>query len=355
MKHGTASAEEKTPRYELDRGDMRRLIRSFPRQLAEAVEVGRGLAVPADYARVRAVVCLGIGGSAIGGDLLRCYLADTLKAPVVVVRDYQVPAFVGRHTLAIASSYSGNTEETLSAYEAAKVRGASLLCITSGGELARRAAADGVPLATIPRGYPPRTALAYLMVPALLALEKVGLVPAQEEALQESMALLSTLAQEYDQPEPANPALAVASRLVGKLPVVYTSNALEVVGVRWRGQLSENSKVLAYSSTLPEMNHNEIVGWGLLETVQRLVQVVLLRDGGDQARLQLRMEFLKELVARHSEPAIELFAQGQSRLARMLSLIHLGDWVSYYLALLNEVDPTPVKNIDMLKERLGKM
>ncbi|MDZ7336994.1 MAG: bifunctional phosphoglucose/phosphomannose isomerase [candidate division KSB1 bacterium] len=355
MRREMASQEVKTPRYELDRANMRGRICGFAEQLTHAVELGRRTTLPREYARVEAVVCLGMGGSAIGGDLLRCYLADTLKVPLVVNRDYLNPAFVGSKTLVIASSYSGNTEETLSAYVQAKERGAKVLCITSGGELARRAQGDGVPVVLIPGGYPPRTALAYLAVPALLAFEKLGFVPPQEEPLKESAALLSKLAQDYDRPEAGNQALAAAQRLVGKLPVIYTTSSWEVVGMRWRGQLSENSKVLAYSSTLPEMNHNEIVGWGLLEPVQRMVQVVLLRDRGDHPRVQMRMEFLKELVARHSYPAIELFAQGQSRLARILSLIHLGDWVSYYLALYNEVDPTPVKNIEMLKERLSKL
>jgi glucose/mannose-6-phosphate isomerase len=341
-------------RYELDTARMRDIIRAFPAQLEEALQLGQRLTLPADYAPTQAVVVLGMGGSAIGGDLLRCYLADSIRVPIVVNRDYHNPAFVGPTTLVIACSYSGNTEETLSAYGEAKERGAKLLCVTTGGELARRAAGDGVPVLTIPRGYPPRTALAYLSVAPLVALHKLGLVPAQEEPIQEAVELLSTLAREYDRAEESNPALQIAERLVGKLPVIYTTHGFEVVAMRWRGQLAENSKVLAYSSTLPEMNHNEVVGWGLLESVHRLVQVVLLRDQGDHQRVHLRMEFVKELVARHSSTPIEVFAQGRGRLARILSLIHLGDWVSYYLALRNGVDPTPVKVIDSLKERLNK-
>jgi glucose/mannose-6-phosphate isomerase len=334
---------------------MREIIGAFHTQLAEGYRLGQGVAVPADYSRVQVVVFLGMGGSAIGGDLLRCYLSDVIKVPIVVNRDYGNPAFVGRDALVIASSYSGNTEETLSAYHEAKERGAKLLCVTSGGELARCAQADDVPQVTIPQGYPPRTALAYLSMPPLAVLEKLGLVPAQERAIEEATGLLASLAAEYGKAQQGNVALSVAERLKGKLPLVYTANAFEVVGMRWRGQLSENSKVLAYSSTLPEMNHNEIVGWGLLKPVQRMVQVVLLRDSGDHARVQVRMEFIKEFIARYSSAPVELFAQGRSRLARILSLIHLGDWVSYYLALYNGVDPTPVENIDLLKEHLHKL
>lgn len=351
MKHQTKL--EPVP-YELDAAHMREIIRAFPAQLAEAHQLAQGLSLPADYARVQAVTFLGMGGSAIGGDLLRCYLADVINVPIVVNRDYHNPAFVGSTTLVIASSYSGNTEETLSAYGEAKERGAKLLCLSSGGELARRATVDGVPLVTIPQGYPPRTALAYLSVPPLVALAKLGVVPPQEEPIQEAAAVLTGLAEEYDRAHEENPAIRVAERLEGKLPVIYTTHAFEVVGMRWRGQLAENSKVLAYSSTLPEMNHNEIVGWGLLQAVHRMVQVVLLRDHQDHPRVQLRMEFTKELVTRHSGAPVELFAQGRGRLARILSLIHLGDWVSYYLALRNGVDPTPVKIIDSLKEHLRK-
>ncbi|MBC7186301.1 MAG: bifunctional phosphoglucose/phosphomannose isomerase [Calditrichaeota bacterium] len=341
--------------FALDSAGMRDIIGAFHKQLAEGYRLGQSVAVPADYSRVQVVVFLGMGGSAIGGDLLRCYLSDVIKVPILVNRDYRNPAFVGRDSLVIASSYSGNTEETLSAYHEAKERGAKLLCVTSGGELARRAQADGVPQVTIPKGYPPRTALAYLSMPPLAVLEGLGLVPPQKQAIQEATALLASLSAEYREPEKGNVALNVAGQLRGKLPVVYTANGFEVVGMRWRGQLSENSKVLAYSSTLPEMNHNEIVGWGLLEPVQRMVQVVLLRDTEDHPRVQVRMAFIKEFIARHSNAPVELFAKGSSRLARMLSLIHLGDWVSYYLALYHGVDPTPVKNIDLLKEHLRKV
>lgn len=339
-----------------DHSDMRRLLTGFPQQAEEAVRIGRGAALPYRASTIRNIVVNGLGGSAIGGDLLRSYLADEVKVPFIVNRTYTLPSFVDRDTLVIISSYSGNTEETIAAHREAHRRKAKVLCVSSNGETARMAKKYRQPLITIPGGLPPRAALGYSFFPVMLALAKMKFIRSRDADIRETITLLRKKSRTYASLTKTNIAFELAKQLYTKLPIIYSGGErFDIVNLRWRGQLAENAKVLAFGHVLPEMNHNELVGWKVLKRHMDEMVVVFLRDKADHPRVKIRMEITKDIVQQYAAKVIEVESEGRSLLARMFSLVYLGDWVSYYLAMLNGVDPTPVKVIDYLKNELAKV
>lgn len=346
-----------------DPSGMRRLIAEFPQQAAEAVVIGKKFVCVLHGNSIRNIVVSGLGGSAIGGDVLRAYTAGSLRIPFFVNRNYALPDFVDDKTLVIVASYSGNTEETISVHRDAVKRKAKVVCISSNGEIAKRALRYKQPLISIPGGLPPRAALGYSFFPLLLLLRKLKLISSPEKAIKETIALLGKKSGLYSSANsPDNTALQIARRLHGKLPIVYSgADRFDVVNVRWRGQISENAKVLAYGNVYPEMNHNELVGWSkLFHTGNSAtpnmndMAVVYLRDTMDHERVRMRIDITKSIIGACASDSIEVWSEGTTLLARMFSLLYLGDWVSYYLAILNHVDPMPVKAIDYLKNELGK-
>lgn len=324
-------------------------------QLREAQEIAEGLELDLQAQDIANVCLAGMGGSAISGDLARCLYAETLTVPMVVNRYYRLPEFVGRKSLVIVSSYSGNTEESLEAYQDAVRRKAHIFCITSGGQLGAQARECGHPLVSIPTGYPPRTALGFLSVPVLYTLHRAGLVDNPAAALEGTIALLRHLAQAYHPDAGDNPARQIAERLYRAVPLIYASvHRLEAVAMRWKTQLNENSKVMAFHNTYPELNHNEIMGYrALFEKAQRF-QIIHLKDREDHPQVQKRMAISREIFERQETPVFEVESRGESRLARLFSHIFLGDMVSFYLAMAYGVDPTPVENIDFLKNKLSE-
>ncbi|HTR80480.1 MAG TPA: bifunctional phosphoglucose/phosphomannose isomerase [Bacteroidota bacterium] len=342
---------------QFDRSGMFGLIAGFPRQIEEAVAIGEAAHIKLPISKVHNIVVSGLGGSAIGGDLLRSYLADEIGVPIAVSRHYFLPKYVDERSLVVISSYSGNTEETISSLNDAGRRKAKILCITSGGEVKRIALKKKYPLIEIPGGLPPRAALGYSFFPTLIALSHLGFYRSKKKEISETVSLLKEKSKHYGDPtSPDNKALRIAETLHGKLPVVYSSaDRFDTVNVRWRGQFSENAKILAYGHVFPELNHNEIVGWEVLKDIMKKIHVIILRDKGDHGRVRLRMDITKEIIREFAAGITELQSEGESLLARMFSLLYLGDWVSFYLAILNGVDPTPVKKIDYLKESLGKV
>ena len=232
-----------------------------------------------------------------------------------------------------------------------------MLCISSGGETQRLAGKFRQPLITIPKGLPPRAALGYSFFPLLLALVKLKFIRAREKDIGETMSALGRQSRRYNSLDPKrNPALQLAQRLYGKVPIIYSpADRYDAVNLRWRGQLEENAKVLAYGNVLPEMNHNELVGWKVLRRLMSEMAVIFLRDRSDHKRVVLRMNLTKGIVSEFASSATEAWSEGKSGLARMFSLIYLGDWVSFYVAMLNGIDPTPVKVIDYLKWELSKV
>lgn len=339
-----------------DKSNMRKLLLEFPKQITEAVKIGNEAEVSYTSSDIHSIVLTGLGGSAIGGDVLRSYLSDELRVPIFVNRHYFLPEFVNEKTLVIVSSYSGNTEETIAAHHDAAKRGAKVLCISSNGETAKLAAKYKHPLITIPKGFPPRAALGYSFFPTLIAMSNMKLIASKEKEIKETISLLKKKSKVYSSLNAQNTALDIAKHLYTKLPVIYSSaDRFDVVNVRWRGQLAENAKVLAFGHVLPEMNHNELVGWKVLRRIMQDMAVVFLRDKGDHKRVQIRMDITKDIASQFASSTIDVESEGKSLLTRMFSLIYLGDWVSLYLAILNGVDPTPVKVIDYLKNELSKV
>lgn len=333
---------------------MLRLVLRLGETLQEGYWLGREapLGPPPDVAQV---LVLGMGGSGIGGDLLRGLLYERADIPVVVVKDYTLPRWVGPKTVAFACSYSGSTEETLAAYEAAGKAGAVRVAITSGGVLYEWARSEGVPVIRIPSGYPPRAALGYLFAPMLAVLERWGVLPPQEAAVAEAASVLAGLAGEWgpDRPEAENPAKRLARALAGHVPVVYALRGFtEPAALRWKTQLNENSKMFAATHVFPELNHNETVGWALAGQPEGMLEVVVLRDREDPPRLVQRLEITREIAFHKASGYHEVWSRGEDPLSRLASLVLFGDLVSVYLAYLNDVDPYPVVVIDELKRRL---
>lgn len=338
----------------LDPGGMLDLVRRLGTMTAEGWEAASDLALTP--VSPRAVIVSGMGGSGIGGDLLRALLAPTAATPVVVVKDYRLPAFVGRDTLVFACSYSGNTEETLAAYQEAHAAGATVVAVTSGGALAGFAVADGHPVVRVPPGLPPRAALPHILMPVLRVTSRLGVGGVTEAEVREAAALLGELVVRWgpEAPSGENPAKALAVALEGAVPVVYASSSqFEPVAHRWKTQINENSKIFACWNAFPELNHNETVGWEGVRGGHPRLHAVLLRDRDEGARNALRVEITRELLARRAGGITEVWSQGNGLLTRLLSLVLFGDLVSVYLALLTGVDPTPVEIITEIKRRLG--
>jgi len=335
-----------------DPSGMLALILRLPEMCAEAWVLPVRPALPA--MRPRQVVALGMGGSGIGGDLLRAVLYDEAPLPVVAVKEYRVPSFVGPQTLVFACSYSGNTEETLAAYDEASARGAGCVVVTSGGELLRRARERGHPAVVVPSGLPPRAALPYLFLPMLAVLDRAGIVRSFEAELHETITVLGRLLARLG-PDGADPgARTLAGALVGRIPVVYSASPfLEPAAQRWKDQFNENAKTFAVWNTFPELNHNETVGWGMDPALARNIYVIVLRDPSEPPRLAQRVAITKDLAFHKAAGVAEVAGEGEGKLSRVLSSIAYGDLVSWYLALHRAVDPTPVAVIDELKQRLA--
>lgn len=345
-----------------DPSDMYSAILNFPRFAREGVEIGQSGPV-LSKARARRIMILGMGGSAIGGDLFRSYISgfqDNGGVDVHVFRSYQPPQVDGKTTV-IASSYSGNTEETLAAYEASQKAGQTLV-LTTGGRLSELADENRHKKMLLPGGLQPRAAVAYSFFPLLYVLavksELFGphVKEETERGIEETIALLETLAKKYSAgPKSGNTAYNLAQKINGSVPVIYSaSDRLDTVNLRWRGQIQENAKYLAFGNLLPEMNHNEINGWQHpVDLVDRFI-AIFLRDREDHERVAARIDITKKIIGKSAGATYEVRSQGETLLARLFSLIYLGDWVSYYLAVLNGTDPSPVPVIENLKKQLAK-
>ena len=334
----------------VDTHGARHVLSAFGEQCRRAAAL-----VPSPAARLprpRAVVVAGMGGSAAGGDLLAACAADRLDVPVLVHRGYGLPALVGTQDLVIAASYSGETEETLSAAAAALDRGATLVTVTSGGRLAALAAARRLPRLALPPDLMPRMALGYLFLPLLAALRAADLDVVKSGEIEEALDVVDAVAVEWrpERPTAANEAKRLAGAIGDRLPVVYGGPVTGVVAYRWKTDLEENAKVFAVSGTLPEMNHNEIEAWR--RPVAAGLHLVLLREDDEPVSMTRRFAFLREQVAAAGGGVSETRARGTTRLARLLALAYLGQWVSYYLAVLRGVDPWVVPALQALKTHL---
>jgi glucose/mannose-6-phosphate isomerase len=340
-----------------DPSDMLGAIYGLPEQMEDAVRLMEQSGATFDASAVKKIVVTGLGGSAVGGDLLRTYAGDKCRVPILVNRGYTLPSFVEKDTLVIAVSYSGNTEETLAAYADAKARGAQVIAVTSGGALKKQAWEDGFPVVTVPGGLQPRAATAYLFVPQLLLLKRAGLLPERKGELKETLLLVREMRQLLAPKSGTEHNLAkqIAHRLYGKIPLVHGAVGLtEAVAYRWKTQINENAQSLAFAHLYPELNHNEIVGFDVPQELISKVEIITLTSKKDHPRVQKRIRITTgEVFQAAACQVYELAALGESDLAQMFSLLYVGDYVSAYLAVLYGLDPTPVERIEQLKRRLA--
>jgi len=341
----------------LDKSDMLGLLLDFPLQCRAALDIAEKAKVALAAGNCKNILFAGLGGSAIGADLVRSYLYFESKLPITVLREYTLPAYVDASTLLFISSYSGNTEETLSAYTQAKEKGAQLIAISSGGALKENCLKDGITFIEIPKGSPPRCALGYLSIIPLCILARLGLAGDARPAVEEAAKVLEELRSKNLTPLVAageNIAKAAAAKLFNKFAVVYSASVhFDICALRLRGQLAENSKALASSHLFPEMNHNEIVGWEHPQKLFKNFVVLLLRDKGMHPRVAKRMNITRDILKKEEGvEIIEIWSRGEGLLSRIFSLIYIGDFISYYLAILYGIDPTPVDRVTYLKEQL---
>ncbi|MGQ9539136.1 MAG: bifunctional phosphoglucose/phosphomannose isomerase [Candidatus Bathycorpusculaceae bacterium] len=309
-----------------------------------------------NYMRPQAVIVAGMGGSAIGGELLKDWTRDTLPIPLEVCREYALPAFAGKRTLTFIVSYSGETEEALSVFLSAVKRKGMVACISSGGELLELAKRMRVPTLKIPRGIPPRAALPYLFMPMAIFLEKLGLIPNFKAEISEAITILKQVCSENapEKPLKENFAKELAFKINGTVPVVYGFGFYRSVAQRFKQQFNENSKIPSKWDAFPELNHNEVVGWEKAAKLAKHFTVVIIRDRREPKEIKCRIEATKELLDNKVAGVYEVWSRGEGKLARMLSTTIIGDFTSVYLALLRGVNPTPVETIVLLKERTAK-
>jgi len=343
---------------ELDPSGMYLAVFNFPEQLSKAAVIGHEIALERDrFDQIENIVLAGMGGSAIGGDLVASYLRYELKIPFTVCRNYRLPAFVNKNSLVIVSSYSGNTEETISAFEEALTRRAKTVCITTGGKVAELAEKNNCPIIEIPPGLQPRAALGYSVIPLLFLLKDLGLTEFDETPMTDLTKGLKAYRGHYvrETPTDRNPAKQLALKLHGKLPLIYSGPDLfDAVATRWKGQFCENAESLAFYNYFPEFNHNELVGFNKIDRLKDSLIAVILRDSGDHVRISKRMKIISGQFEEKGIEVVNIFSQGDFSLGRIFSLVQLGDFASFYLAILNEVDPTPVLPIDELKRKMAE-
>ncbi|MCD6502859.1 MAG: bifunctional phosphoglucose/phosphomannose isomerase [Euryarchaeota archaeon] len=319
--------------------NMKEMIERFPKLIEEGWSLGESVKAKRNVSKV---VFLGMGGSAISGEIISEVGKLESKIPMEVVKGYEVPRYVNRRTLVVAISYSGNTEETVTALQEALLKGAMAICVSSGGEIEEIAQERGLEHIKVPSGYAPRAALPLLLFSVLNVLVRSKLIKKVNiENVIEAVSLVS--------PKDAED---FARRLKGRTPVIYGSGPFRAVAKRWANQFNENSKILAFWGEFPEMNHNEIVGWYGDDSVGNFAPIIL-ESGVETERVKLRYDLTEKLALKRAGFVFRYRAQGSGLWERIMNTIYFGDWVSYNLAILRNVDPLPVEVISRLKKELS--
>ncbi|HNR18982.1 MAG TPA: bifunctional phosphoglucose/phosphomannose isomerase [Bacteroidia bacterium] len=327
---------------------MKERIENFTNQMREAIAIGEKATFSAPKNEIRNVLVTGLGGSGIGGTIIAQICEKELGVPLNVSKDYSIPNYVNEHTLLIASSYSGNTEETLESLEMALKQKAKIVCVTSGGKVLEIAKQNGLDHIIIPGGMPPRSCLGYSLTQLFYVLQGMKLIGSNFKAdLQKSVELMDSERENIKRDS-----RALAEKLIGKIPVIYSAANYEGVTVRLRQQIDENSKMLCWHHVFPEMNHNELVGW---TEKHDDVAVIMFRNKDDYFRTQKRMDICKEIFAKYTPHIHEIWSKGDTQLQKSMYLIHYGDWISWYIAEIKNIDAIEVKVIDYLKGELSKI
>ncbi len=338
-----------------DVSDMYSAIQSFPNQIEESIEYMESWKTSKTYSDIQNILILGMGGSAIGGDVVNILTQADCSLPIIVNRSYKIPAWVNKHTLVLASSYSGNTEETLSAFNQSLEKNAPIIVLSTGGEISNFASKHRLDIVQLPTGLQPRAALGHSFTRCLLTLQRIGFVSSYSQHLLDSIDPLKAQSNELSEIKAGNPAILLAEKLFQTIPVIYGSEELtKVVALRFRGQLQENAKMLAFHNHMPEMNHNEIEGWNENPSLLEKLAILWIKDDSDHERTQKRMKVTAELLKEKTDYQYSLSLDGKSQIERFLKLIHFTDWISYYAALYHKIDPTPVNRIMQLKHEMSK-
>ena len=326
---------------------MDQLIANFTSQLKEAITIAENIKLTPSIEPLRNILVIGMGGSGIGADFAIEFSADERSVPMSTCKTYDIPAYVSKESLVICSSFSGNTEETISGFNQALAKGAKIVCIAAGGKLIELAKHHQLDYILLPgNGLPPRACLGYSLVQQLYVLKFFEFLSEQKIIdLKNSIELI-----EKDQEEIRLKAEKIARFLDNKMPVIYTTDRMAAVAVRLRQQLNENSKILALHHIIPEMNHNELVGW---RKQAGSFAVLIFRSKDDHPQNQARIEINKEIIGHYTDTVIEIYTKGESLIEQALYSVHLSDWLSWELAQLRQVDATEVKVIDYLKSQLA--
>jgi len=341
---------------ELDPDDMLQHIHDVPSMCLQAWHAAIDFKLPHDYSQVDKVVVLGMGGSAIGGDLVSNLVASEARVVVIIHRDYDLPAFVDRKTLVIASSYSGMTEETLHSFERALLTDSKKLVITTGGKLKSLARKEGIPVFCFDYEAQPRATLPFSFLSILAFLQQLGFVDNKSQDVVQMIQVLQKLSSRIKEnvPPANNPAKQLAQKIYGHMALIYGGGILSQVAHRWKTQLNENSKAWAFYEVFPELNHNAVVGYQFPPELGSEVVVIFLHSPLLPERIQVRYKVTRQLLDQFKIGYHTVDSEGSTPLSQIMSLVLLGDYVSYYLAMIHGIDPSPVKAIDYLKEQLGK-
>lgn len=297
------------------------------------------------------IIITGLGGSAISGDLLKNFLKDELTVPVQINRNYFLPSFADENTLLIASSYSGNTEETISSFNDGMRRKCKIICLSTGGKLEKLAADNSIPFIRLQKGFQPRYALGLSFFSLLKVFEKLQLITSQEKIISKIISLWKEKASEYSTEE--NIALTIAQQLIGFVPIIYSaSDYTNAVGYRFKSQLNENSKLHAFHHEFPEMNHNEIIGWESHQQKQLHTKVIYLFDETYHSQIKKRFQIVSEFIKKSDVEIISIESKENDFKVRIMDLIFLVDWISFYLGVIRGFDPSEIEYINLLKDRL---
>lgn len=340
----------------LDPENMYKAIWEFPENLSEANELGNSTILKNKYSKIQNVVIAGMGGSAIGGDVMSALESRNIDIPIVVHRGYFLPNWVNKKTLVLCSSYSGNTEETIQALDDAVKKNAQICGITTGGKIGVKIKELGHDLILIPPGLQPRAALAFSFIPMIKVLEKIGvMVPDIDNWLNPTINSLKEVRGLYSRDDKKNPVYNLSKRIYKKIPIIYAdTSSLGVVATRLKGQICENSKMLAYHNELPELNHNEIVGWENNSKIFKQLHLIWLKDISDNNRTKIRQEITRDILSEVGIKQDSIQVKGNTFQERFLHMVHYGDWLSFWCAIHHESDPSPVIKISRLKDELSE-
>jgi len=349
----------------IDKSNMLNLCVKTPEHCQDAIQIAEKIKIPNEakvskkitikYRKPQNIIITGMGGSAIGGEILQDWLRDKLPIPVQICRNHTLPAYANRNTLVFAISYSGETEETLNAFIDAIRRKCMTITISSGGHLLSFSKKLQIPHVTIPNGRPPRAAIPYIFFPLPILLEKMDILSNIEKDTEETIRILKKVSEENSPhiPTKKNISKTLALKLKETIPVVYGFGQSRAVAHRMKTQFNENSKLFSTYNVFPELNHNEAVGWEVSKNFAKKFSVILIRDHDEPPEIKYRIEMTKTLVLHKAQKVLEIYARGKGRLAKMFSVLLVGDLVSIFLAILRGVDPAPVKTIDLIKREMS--